>query len=914
MNPQVLAGLYFAPPVRSFWHWSGDGQVLSWIDGTTIAFRPEVETVLRRLGTHGLPPFPAVVLLLASCRERWQVAARASLLPLDPFVERFGTRDAGPVPQWLAVVLDALETVTRLRPELRTGADAKALIAEVVFEGARGLGSTEDAAAILQALSDGITPDALIAEPTSESGFHTLLGDLEVLREGLTRLDEAALMLRTRTGLDQLPRPAEIELAASDRARRLLTELREDPELGGLSRLASDLMAAVHVPRPVSSPDQLPLGGVSDISNRGPLDRLLTSELAHDDLTFAVRVAMHEALYLRREVPPRTPPGRRLLLLDAGIRMWGVPRVFGLAVGMALAATSGKQLDVQAWRARADQIEPVDLFHREGLIRHLAALETEPHPGRALDAFVRLAREQDGVTDAMLITHEDCVADAELLRALHAAAETGLFVATVGRNGSFRLSQWSSRGHKCLREARLSLDRLMGKDTAGTPVGMRPLVAADRDPELPVILSTTPFPLLLPHVEEVDRCVWSPRWGTVGLTRDGRILQWSDARQGARQLTDRAARGALLGCGFDGEDVVWFCVGVAVRRRVHLMRVDLRDGACSDCDWAPEAFPPSAAIARNGALVLVYARMLSAYPLEGLGKAVTLALPAGLRWRHGRFFYGCAFGWQTLAFDGTALRLESVPLPGPPSSAWEQALLFDQPGRPGPWYFSTSSDLLNLETQECTTIGVVAGKLPVYPLAVSRDGSRFAFRTQDGRKFLAGTDGRHVQFRGALGRRLEPEQAATMMPPVNLRHKLHSVFVDTDGSLGLMSTKGYGLAIRCAPQSSDLRLWPAHQQPGTRRGHVVFQGPVRPAGSGYTLKLAQWKDGSRAYLDSRGLLHLRSSDRTIPELTLVLADPVAAWSSDGARCGSRVFLAGDRWESDAGAFVQALRHFTARLL
>ena len=68
---------------------------------------------------------------------------------------------------------------------------------------------------------------------------------------------------------------------------------------------ARQLMAAVTLPRRLADPEEIAMGGVSDISNRGPLDRLLLTELVHDDLTLAVRVSSNEALYLRRESPPR---------------------------------------------------------------------------------------------------------------------------------------------------------------------------------------------------------------------------------------------------------------------------------------------------------------------------------------------------------------------------------------------------------------------------------------------------------------------------------------------------------------------------------------------------------------------------------------------------------------------------------
>ena len=60
---------------------------------------------------------------------------------------------------------------------------------------------------------------------------------------------------------------------------------------------------------------------------------------------------------------------------------------------------------------------------------------------------------------------------------------------------------------------------------------------------------------------------------------------------------------------------------------------------------------------------------------------------------------------------------------------------------------------------------------------------------------------------------------------------------------------------------------------------------------------AAWPDGSEAITDSRGLLHLRSADTSLPEITLVLVlgKSIAAWAPaglDGAVCGSPYFIQG----------------------
>ena len=53
-----------------------------------------------------------------------------------------------------------------------------------------------------------------------------------------------------------------------------------------------------------------------------------------------------------------------------------------------------------------------------------------------------------------------------------------------------------------------------------------------------------------------------------------------------------------------------------------------------------------------------------------------------------------------------------------------------------------------------------------------------------------------------------------------------------------------------------------------------------------------WTDGSRVILDSKGMIHLKSSDSNIPEITIpfVTNYPTAAWASDGTIAGKDYFL------------------------
>src|SRR5262249_15508877 len=160
-----------------------------------------------------------------------------------------------------------------------------AALAAALFDNGPGRYSAEESQSLIEQFRLRLAEDELDWKP--QSALDDLIHDLSCLRFGLARLDFENLELKLQTGLERLPEPARVERPPVS-ARNLIASLLDDPQLGAVARLAQRLLAAVQMPRAVSDPDELNVGGISDISNRGPLDRLLLSELAHDDLTLAV--------------------------------------------------------------------------------------------------------------------------------------------------------------------------------------------------------------------------------------------------------------------------------------------------------------------------------------------------------------------------------------------------------------------------------------------------------------------------------------------------------------------------------------------------------------------------------------------------------------------------------------------------
>ena len=158
------AAIYLSGTASSYWRW-GENQEMAWADDRTIAFWPEVGTVLNRLAPEGLPPFGAVLLLLAACRENWsEPPSRRGLLA--GALKSEGGDHASAL---LTEVCDCLDKVYALPKELRYSPAAKADLAAMVFENVQSRLSPQVSREIVESLTswNGSAP----AAPVTTSSF-----------------------------------------------------------------------------------------------------------------------------------------------------------------------------------------------------------------------------------------------------------------------------------------------------------------------------------------------------------------------------------------------------------------------------------------------------------------------------------------------------------------------------------------------------------------------------------------------------------------------------------------------------------------------------------------------------------------------------------------------------------------------
>ncbi|HLX68877.1 MAG TPA: hypothetical protein VKV04_04535, partial [Verrucomicrobiae bacterium] len=689
MNPDRQQAIdYLRAPVNGLWRWAENGAVLVWRDGSTIAFREEIVQIIEWLAPNGLPSFGAIGFLLAACRGKVPAVADIVAISNAPLPTVMG-KDAAlllsarrQLQAQVGAALSELAKVSQLPSEINSGIKAKCVLAEAVFEPAK-VERYVEARAVLRGMREPVS-DADLVDNEHGAVSGSYVRQIHLVSEGLKPHTVDSLTLRLRTGLDALPTAPDLDLPAAERARRLIDELSRDREYGAVARAARELMAAVRLPRRLAQPEQLAIGGVADITNRGPLDRLLLSELAHDDLTLSVRVALNEALYLRREPPMREPPGTLALLLDSGVRLWGVPRVLATAVALALIARDKQHSEVQVWRAHGKQLQSADLLSRNGLTQHLGVLEPSAHPGEAVPAFVN-ALANDDRNQSVLITDRDALADPDFRRSLSENPGALEFVATVDRAGRFELHTLPLSHRPAICEADLDVTALFAESAAVPPI------KAELEPDLPAIFGVSPFPFLLPVAGGVDFWIKGTDGFIYAAMSDRRLVQFKDYKNGAR----------VLASNMPGGKTIWMdCVGGIIhlvkagssQRPTRLLSLSLPHGELRVTDLV--SGPEVLAVHRYGeVLVLIRHHDVRAHLLGGMRQLGHAMNPHP--WANGRFFRGRQH-FYFVVWDGERVKFEPVTMPYSPPSI---AAIFDREADDtGPWVVHHSGKAISLST------------------------------------------------------------------------------------------------------------------------------------------------------------------------------------------------------------------------
>ncbi|MEM7478261.1 MAG: hypothetical protein AAF483_25010, partial [Planctomycetota bacterium] len=332
---------YLVTPCLELWHLADAGEVFVFTSETrTVCFTKQLADVFQAYSTtqSSLPPLTTVLIVLSALQSATsEEMLRGEVQMLYDASNPPNGKDAIGTP---SEVWDWLFSLRAASEELGSGHIAQANLIAALFSKL----PTTLFEAELQEIIDSI--GWLRVHPNERYSLsweqddpnRCMLAWKSLLYLARTFATRESLELQIRTGLTQVPSLEDsIPIEAPESIAQLIEQIEEDEEVGSVARMSRLASSLLTIPRQPSEPDALPSGGVSDITNRGHPERLLTTELAAEPMLLLARIATGQALYMRREQPPISTRSVRPVLIENSIRTWGSTRVRCLAAALAVA-------------------------------------------------------------------------------------------------------------------------------------------------------------------------------------------------------------------------------------------------------------------------------------------------------------------------------------------------------------------------------------------------------------------------------------------------------------------------------------------------------------------------------------------------------------------------------------------------
>jgi hypothetical protein len=395
---------------------------------------------------------------------------------------------------------------------------------------------------------------------------------------------------------------------------------------------------------------------------------------------------------------------------------------------------------------------------------------------------------------------------------------------------------------------------------------------------------------------------------TYATLNDRRLVQFRDQEFGARVIASDLPSGKTLWMDRH-DDVVYAVKQGASQRPTRLLSV--KDGQLRIADLVSGGDVVS--VHRYGdVILLIRVEDVRAHSLSDGRLLERLLNPH--RWLNGRYFKGQDH-FYFAAWNGESIRFEPVILPRT-TDAHEVLRIFDRPNSTEPWMLQKDGNVVSMETLEKTKFPEIPDdSYLVGPIQISNDGGVLLLTL----KVPDRKSGARVTLQRALGLRQsqhptvdEGPSAAYLFnqppsfPVWNIFRVVESV-ARLPAELAICGRKDRWRSIGLL--RSKLSITQLNKRVEACWQPLRFKSLPKPTPYGCTLHCVEWPCGSKAWLDSRGLLHLKSHDPKVPEISLVLSDrEVAGWTSDGFVCGPKFFL-GEEPRSEPAKVYERLEQF-----
>lgn len=461
---------YFQSYENYFWEWTTDEDVpdpsgyneynlISIPNVGAIAYRPYVIEVLKELQPYGFPPFGSLLLVLYASQDGY--------LNLDGISYYLKKIEKNSRLRNTDQVIELLENINRLPRIYKTGQN-KINLLQTLFKSSHNQTSSGSADLILKRFAKRPYKIAECAQKITYRSMLFAVDDIGNLINISEKFPSTESIIQAMKGIAEVPDLEDEvleEKTTVETDKDFIQELIDEPKTFQVGSLIKRIWSGLKIPMRHLSPGDQPIGGISDMTNKGELHRMLLSEFAHDDEVFMNRVANNEALYIQREIPPEENIFERIILIDTSLKNWGTPKVLAFASAIAIIKHPKAHSECKVY-ALGEHSVPLSLNKVEHIIDNLNFVSPVLEVSRALENFFN---EQHNGKDleVFFITHEDHIKNQNLQKVINENRDRLKFLVTTSANGELNFYKHHKGTRKHIQKIMLPLKELWANPPLG---------------------------------------------------------------------------------------------------------------------------------------------------------------------------------------------------------------------------------------------------------------------------------------------------------------------------------------------------------------------------------------------------------------------------------------------------------------
>ena len=501
---------YFQSYTDYFWQWEDDAEVIAIPNQSTIAYRAFIKEVLEKLSEQGLPPFGS--LLAAMIATNSQGATSLDFL-YQTFKNKIKNRDDEGFYNFFLDAFVFLKLLSEVPEEYKKG-NKRILLLQAIFENCHNVFSVKNSKEIIHwydfnsGNSGGIVEKKELKQIIYSHDFRTI----SLLSTRFRSVDDIIKKIASLPEITEAVIPDE-GIAKGTNKHTFIDELIADNRTFHLGILAERILSGLNVPFHRSLADHQPLGGISDLTNKGSFDKLLLSEFANEDILFLSRLANNEALYIEREIPPSNNKLKRVFLIDASLRNWGTPKSIAFATMLAIAKAPKSVIECKSF-AIGRSVKPIVLDNIGTLIEGLQILEGSANAADGLKLYFK-ENPPDKDTELFLLTETTASKQSAMHNSMSTYGDFIHYYIHTDFEGNIDVFKKQQKNLKHIQHIKLPLEELLKKKPAVVTPNFRNE-------------SVTGYPILVRNASNVKQQLIAPNDDVYQITGEKALVRKYD--------------------------------------------------------------------------------------------------------------------------------------------------------------------------------------------------------------------------------------------------------------------------------------------------------------------------------------------------------------------------------------------------